>query len=154
VPVSGTALAEAARVAQAPTLADVLAGVATTGPERCLDRSGHDSGSVQFTFPREANVIAPVSTPLAARSADQVERVIAALTAAGFEVRTPNRYGYPEKAAVFVDGSLAGPAPLRPGDGTFARHFAVRLTALAEKTPGPGLAQVVLEVELRTPCLR
>jgi hypothetical protein len=55
---------------------------------------------------------------------------------------------------VFVDGSLAGPPPLRRGDGTLARDFAVRLTALAEKTPEPGLAQVVLRVELRTPCLR
>ena len=154
VPVSGSALAEAARVAQAPTLADVLAGVAATGPERCLDRSDNDSGSVQFMYTRKANVIAPAPTPLVAPSADQVERVIAALTAAGFDVGTPNRYAYPEKAAVFVDGFLAGPPPLRQGDGTFARDFAVRLTALVEKTPEPGLTQVVLEVELRTPCLR
>ena len=141
-------------MAQAPTLADVLAGVTTTGPERCLDRSDNDSGSVQFTYSREANVIAEVSTPLTAPSADQVERVIAALTAAGFDVGTPNRYGYPEKAAVFVDASLAGPPPLRPGDGSFARDFAIRMTALAETTTGPGLAQVVLRVDLRTPCLR
>lgn len=141
-------------MAQAPTLADVLAGVATTGPERCLDRSDNDSGSVQFIYTRRANVIAPVSTPLAAPSADQVERVIAALTSAGFELGTPNRYGYPEKAAVIVDGSMAGPPPLRPGDGTLARDFTVRLTALAERRSGPALGQVVLEVEIRTPCLR